>query len=117
MKSAIATLVLLASFNASADYRKLAECTGTTDRGFGAYVALFVNPKADTNGLVFVSIDRQPMRISDTRINWADNPQGYPRFYDNDYDLNIVINDRSVSTDDILVGDDYVRQLNCRYTP
>jgi hypothetical protein len=107
----------LASVNAFAGYRKLADCNGRTDKNFGAKATLFVNQTTDTQGLVVVNLERGGLVVSDTRVDWNANPQGYPRFFDNDFDLDIVINDRTPAKDDILVGDQYVAQLNCVYTP
>jgi hypothetical protein len=113
----VATALIFASVPAMAEFTKLAECTGASDTRLNARAVLFVNKAADTQGLIEVSFDDGTDFLSATQINWKANSQGYPRFYNNDFDLDIVINDKTKSTDDILVGKNYVGQLDCTYTP
>jgi hypothetical protein len=117
MKMLITAAISLLGFNAFAGYSRLAECTGYTDKNLNAYATLFVNKTKDTEGIIVVNVDGAGVRISDTKVDWNANQNGYPKFYDNDYDLDIVINDKSASVDDILVGEDYISQLSCVYKP
>lgn len=118
MKKLILTLssfVLLASTQAFAEYQKLAECSGRTESRMGVRAIFFVNKAQDNQGYIAVQIEKGSDYLSATKISWNSNPQGFPRFFDNDFDLDIVINDRTPSVDDALVGDDYIPQLQCRY--
>jgi hypothetical protein len=117
MKKIIISLVVLANIPTWAAYQRLAECYGRTERNINARAILFVNTANDTQGFIAVSIDRVSDSLSETKINWTSNTQGYPRFYDNNFDLDIVIDDKSVATDDMLVENEYIPQLQCRYTP
>lgn len=117
MKELLVAFVVFATLPTFAAYQRLAECYGRTERGVNARAILFVDTANDSQGYVAVSIDRVADALSMTKIDWANNPQGYPRFFDNSFDLDIVVDDHSVSTDDIMVGNEYVPQLQCRYTP
>lgn len=106
----------VSSVNAFAAYSRIAECTGRSDKNLNATVTLFANQAADTTGIVVVSLQGLPAVISDTQIDW-NGQGGYPHFFNNDYDLDIIIRDNSGSVDDILVGDNYIGQLSCVYRP
>ncbi len=117
MNKLVLSSVVLASIPTWASYQRLAECYGRTEKNVNARAVLFVDTKNDSQGYIAVSIDRVSDSLSATRIDWTSNPQGYPRIYDNSFDLDIVIDDKNASYDDILVERDYVPQLQCRYTP
>ncbi len=106
---------MLMASNAMAAYQKLAECSGQTDNRQSARAVLFVDAVNDSLGIVTVSLQNGLDYVSTTKVNWRANPQGYPRFFDNDFDLDIVINDSAPSSDDILVDKNYVRALRCVY--
>ena len=111
----ISSLLLFVGVQAYAEYLKLAECSVRTEKRMGVRAVLFVNKAQDTQGYIAVQIEKGSDYLSPTQISWNSNPQGYPRFFDNDFDLDIVINDQTLSEDDALVGDDYISQLKCRY--
>jgi hypothetical protein len=117
MKNLILALVMLTSIPTFAAYVRMAECLGRTENNANVRAVLFVDKANDSQGIVAISIDRVTDAVSLTQVNWTSNPQGFPRFFNNNFDLDIVIDDRNVSTDDVLVGRDYVPQLQCRYTP
>jgi hypothetical protein len=112
---ALTSVVLFAGSAAYAEYQKLAECSGRTEKRMGVRAVLFVNKSQDTLGYVAVQIEKGSDYLSATQISWNSNPQGYPRFFDNDFDLDIVISDKTPSVDDALVGQDYIGQLQCTY--
>ena len=117
MKHFLITFIVLASVPTFAAYQRLAECLGRTERGANARAVLFVDTANDSQGYIAVSIDRVADELSETKIDWANNPQGYPRIFDNSFDLDMVIDDHTFSTDDVLVAGEYIPQLQCRYTP
>lgn len=117
MKKLILIASLFLGFEASGAYVKIAECSGRTDHGNMARAVVFVNKVNDTMGFIAVNIPGQRDVGSETRVSWNSNPQGYPRFYDNDFDLDIVINDKTFSYDDVLLGNEYVARLECVYDP
>jgi len=117
MKLMILAAIAALSFNAFAAYSRIAECSGRTDTNELASVNLFVNKTKDTQGIIAINLPDSGMQVGDTKVDWESNAKGYPRFFDNDYDLDIVINDKSATVDDILVGDTYISQLSCSYQP
>jgi hypothetical protein len=112
---ALSLFTMLSSTAAFAEYQKLAECSGRTEKRMGVRAILFVNKVQDTRGYIAVQIEKGSDYLSATRVSWNSNPQGFPRFFDNDFDLDIMIHDQITTTDDALVGDDYISQLQCRY--
>jgi hypothetical protein len=114
-------LFLLASAllgaNAFASYQRMAVCTGVSQSSLNARVTLFVNKTTDTLGQVVVSFDNGLDYISDTAVDWTSNPNGFPHFSSNDFDLDIVISDSAASSDDMLVGEEFISQVTCSYAP
>lgn len=110
------TVVMATSSHAWAGYLKLAECFGHTESHDVARAVLFVDTEKDTQGLVMVSLESGWDYISTTKINWVTNPQGYPRFFENEFGLDIVINQNEETVDDITVDRKYISRLECNYT-
>lgn len=117
IKHAITVGITMMSLSVNATYQRLATCSGITDKRDSASVTLFVNTQKDTVGLVVVNIDGVNDFASDTQINWSATPDGYPRFFNNDFDLDIIVDMNKTTIDDILVENDYIQKLECRYTP
>lgn len=112
-----AAMLLLSGLSAHATYQRLASCSGVTDKRDQATVTLYANIKNDTQGLVVVNIDGVNDYASNTKIDWNSTAEGYPRFYDNDFDLDLVVDMIDSTVDDILVENDYIQKLECKYTP
>lgn len=117
LNSIAALIVAVSGSQAFAAYSKLAECYGTTDKNVAASATLFVNKANDGAGIIVAGTQGGALTISDTKVDWNATAQGYPRFYDNDFDLDIIISDKAASADDILFGDNYVSRLVCTYKP
>ena len=115
--SVILVLVCVYGASAFASYQRIAFCAGRSDKSRETNATLFVNQKNNSVGIIVVNVQAVGMTISDTKVDWEAHPQGFPRFYDNDFDLDIVINDATSSVDDILVDDNYVGALTCFYNP
>ena len=117
MNKFILSLILLSSIPTMAAYQRLALCAGLTENNAKVRAALFVDLSNTNEGFAAVSIEGGQDFLGATKIDWKNNPQGFPRFFENEFDLDIVIAEKTVSHDDIIVGDEYIPQLQCRYTP
>ena len=112
-------LLITATFSltAFAEYTRLAECSGYTQKSVASRAVLFVDKNQDTNGMILVTIANVGDFLTPTKISWTANAQGFPRFFDNDFDLDIVISDQTASSDDVLIGEEYIDTLVCEYAP
>lgn len=114
-KIAVFGVAMAASGAFATDYTRMAECSGRTQRGAASRAVIFVNKDADTTGMVMVTIANEGDYLSKTKVSW--NSSGHPRFYDNDFDLDLVIEQSGVSQDDALVKDTFIPELSCEYAP
>ena len=116
-KTLVTTSFLMTCISANATYQRLATCSGVTEDRDRAIVTLYANVQNDSQGIVIVNLDGGRDFASDSKINWNATAEGYPRFYDNDFDLDIIVNMDKSTVDDILVENDYIQNLECKYTP
>ena len=116
-KSLTLAALALVGASACAEYTRLAECIGQSQNRRDVRAVLFVDRAADTSGMVMITIANQGDYLSPTKVDWRSNANGYPRFYDNDFDLDLVVRQSGVSSDDALVGETYIPSLDCEYAP